>query len=184
MGNLLAVMDNGKCILQVQGIRPFFGDKFDITKHPQYKQGLLRNLETHKTQAKKRKMWKNRRKGNREKREKSMHYGKLDPENDWIKLAELVPWDVAQERYAARFVNNGHPAHPCRMALGTLLIQRQLKCSGQWLVKYIGENPYLQCFIGMTEYGPCPFGAPTLLAFRKRFRDEDIAVILEMRIKT
>ena len=33
----LAVMDNGKCILQVQGIRPFFSDKFDITKHPQYK---------------------------------------------------------------------------------------------------------------------------------------------------
>ena len=33
----LAVMDNGKCILQVQGVRPFFSDKFDITRHPQYK---------------------------------------------------------------------------------------------------------------------------------------------------
>lgn len=33
----IAVMDNGKCILQVQGVRPFFSDKFDITKHPQYK---------------------------------------------------------------------------------------------------------------------------------------------------
>ena len=33
----LAVMDNGKCILQVQGVRPFFSDKFDITKHKQYK---------------------------------------------------------------------------------------------------------------------------------------------------
>ena len=33
----LAVMDNSKCILQVQGIRPFFSDKYDITKHPQYK---------------------------------------------------------------------------------------------------------------------------------------------------
>ena len=33
----LAVMNNGKCILQVQGIRPFFSDKFDIAKHPQYK---------------------------------------------------------------------------------------------------------------------------------------------------
>lgn len=33
----LAVMDNGKCILQVQGIRPFFSDKFDITRHPQYR---------------------------------------------------------------------------------------------------------------------------------------------------
>ena len=33
----LAVMDNSKCILQVQGVRPFFSDKYDITKHPQYK---------------------------------------------------------------------------------------------------------------------------------------------------
>ncbi len=33
----LAVMDGGRCILQVQGVRPFFSDKFDITKHPQYR---------------------------------------------------------------------------------------------------------------------------------------------------
>ena len=33
----IAVMDNDKCILQVQGIRPFFSDKYDITRHPQYK---------------------------------------------------------------------------------------------------------------------------------------------------
>lgn len=30
-------MDGGKCILQIQGVRPFFSDKYDITKHPQYK---------------------------------------------------------------------------------------------------------------------------------------------------
>lgn len=33
----IAVMDNDKCILQVQGMRPFFSDKYDITRHPQYK---------------------------------------------------------------------------------------------------------------------------------------------------
>ena len=109
-------------------------------------------------------------------------YGKLDPENDWVRLAALVPWDVAEERYAARFVNNGHPAHPARMALGALLIQRRLKCSDQWLVKHIGENPYLQYFIGMKEYGPCPFGASTLVAFRKRFSEKDLAVILEATV--
>ena len=32
----LAVMDGGKCILQVRGVRPFFSDKFDITRHKQY----------------------------------------------------------------------------------------------------------------------------------------------------
>lgn len=34
----LAVMDGGKCILQIRGARPFFSDKYDITKHPKYKQ--------------------------------------------------------------------------------------------------------------------------------------------------
>lgn len=32
----LAVMDGGKCILQLRGVRPFFSDKFDITKHKRY----------------------------------------------------------------------------------------------------------------------------------------------------
>ena len=33
----IAVMDGGKCILQLRGVRPFFSDKFDITKHPNYR---------------------------------------------------------------------------------------------------------------------------------------------------
>lgn len=33
----IAVMDGGKCIMQLRGVRPFFSDKFDITKHKQYK---------------------------------------------------------------------------------------------------------------------------------------------------
>ena len=33
----LAVMDNSKCILQLRGERPFLSDKYDITKHPNYK---------------------------------------------------------------------------------------------------------------------------------------------------
>ena len=33
----IAVMDGGKCILQLRGVRPFFSDKYDITKHPRYK---------------------------------------------------------------------------------------------------------------------------------------------------
>ena len=33
----LAVMDGGKCILQLRGVRPFLSDKYDITKHPNFK---------------------------------------------------------------------------------------------------------------------------------------------------
>lgn len=33
----LAVLDGGRCILQLRGVRPFLSDKYDITKHPNYK---------------------------------------------------------------------------------------------------------------------------------------------------
>ena len=33
----LAVMDGSKCIVQVRGVRPFLSDKYDLTKHPNYK---------------------------------------------------------------------------------------------------------------------------------------------------
>ena len=34
----LAVMDGNKCILQLRGVRPFFSDKFDITRHKRYRE--------------------------------------------------------------------------------------------------------------------------------------------------
>ena len=33
----IAVLDGGKCILQLRGVRPFFSDKYDLTQHPNYK---------------------------------------------------------------------------------------------------------------------------------------------------
>ena len=33
----IATMDGGKCILQVRGVRPFFSEKYGITRHPRYK---------------------------------------------------------------------------------------------------------------------------------------------------
>ena len=44
-------------------------------------------------------------------------YGTLDPNNEWVRLAAIVPWDVAEREYARRFVDNGHPAHPARIAV-------------------------------------------------------------------
>ena len=48
----IAVMDGGKCILQIRGARPFFSDKYDITKHKNYR--LLAD-ETRRTDTKLRK---------------------------------------------------------------------------------------------------------------------------------
>ena len=42
----LAVMDGGKCILQLRGVRPFLSDKYDITKHPNFRTLPMRMTRT------------------------------------------------------------------------------------------------------------------------------------------
>ena len=41
-------------------------------------------------------------------------FGELDSENEWVKLAGLIPWDTVERAYAKQFVDNGHPEHPRR----------------------------------------------------------------------
>ncbi|MDL2253857.1 hypothetical protein LJC49_07285 [Ruminococcaceae bacterium OttesenSCG-928-I18] len=39
-------------------------------------------------------------------------YGELDADNEWVRMAQHMPWDAIEEKYAALFVDNGHPTHP------------------------------------------------------------------------
>ena len=99
-------------------------------------------------------------------------------------MADLVPWNTVEADYAAGFVNNGAPAHPARMAFGTLIAKQILGVSDEELVCQVAENAYLQYFIGLKEFSEdCPFGASTLVAFRKRFTENDIARINEIMLE-
>lgn len=50
---------------------------------------------------------------------------KMDPENRWVKKSETIPWDTIEEKYAKLFPSKtGMPEKPLRMALGSLLIQK------------------------------------------------------------
>lgn len=109
---------------------------------------------------------------------------KMNPENRWVKKAETIPWDAIEEKYAALFPSDtGMPAKPLRMALGSLLIQKQLGFSDRELLEEITENPYLQYFIGLPGYQMEPPFVPSLLVvFRKRLTDEILSEINEMII--
>ena len=110
---------------------------------------------------------------------------KMNPDNRWVKKAETIPWDAIEERYAKLFPSNtGVPAKPLRMALGSLLIQRQLGFSDRELVEEIRENPYLQYFVGLPGYqSEAPYVPSLLVEFRKRLTDEIIGEINEMIIE-
>ena len=48
--------------------------------------------------------------------------GKLNPENRWVKLSKVIPWEKIEENYAQLFPSGtGTEAKPLRMALGSLL---------------------------------------------------------------
>ena len=109
---------------------------------------------------------------------------KMNPENRWVKKAETIPWDAIEEKYAKLFPGKtGMPAKPLRMALGSLLIQKQLGFSDRELVEEITENPYFQYFIGLPGYQTeAPFVPSLLVEFRKRLTDDILGEINEMII--
>ena len=56
----------------------------------------------------------------------------LDPENEWVKLAKLIPWHQFEEEYASSFPSGtGQPACSFRMALGALLIKERYQFSDE-----------------------------------------------------
>ncbi len=70
---------------------------------------------------------------------------KMNPENRWIKRAEMIPWAEIEEKYASLFPSQtGMRAKPLQVALGSLIIQKQYDYSDRELVEQIRENPYYQ----------------------------------------
>ncbi len=56
--------------------------------------------------------------------------GKLSPDNRWVIMAELIPWDEFEGEYAKLFsAEKGAPAKSFRLALGTLIIKEKLGIS-------------------------------------------------------
>ena len=109
---------------------------------------------------------------------------KMNPKNRWIKKAESIPWAEIEEKYSTLFPSNkGNPAKPLRLALGSLLIQKQYGYSDRELVDQITENPYYQYFVGLPGYQmEAPFVPSLLVEFRKRLADEILIEINEMII--
>lgn len=99
---------------------------------------------------------------------------KMNPDNRWVKMADCIPWDEFEIKYAELFPSGtGNVAKPLRMALGALIIQTKFQFADRELVEQITENPYLQYFIGLPGYQEeAPFDASTLVLFRKRITAE------------
>lgn len=51
----------------------------------------------------------------------------LNPNNRWVRMPELIPWDKVEEKYMKHFKDTpfSRPAKPARMAIGTLIIKEK-----------------------------------------------------------
>ena len=105
---------------------------------------------------------------------------KLNPENRWVQMAAMIPWDLLDEKYKEQFRNKkvGNPAKAARMALGAHIIKEKFKLSDEEAVEHIKESPYLQWFLGMPEFSDqAPFDASTMTWFRKRLTPEMLSEV-------
>jgi transposase, IS5 family len=105
--------------------------------------------------------------------------GKLSSENRWVKLAQMIPWKAFEPEYAAQMNEDiGAPGKSFRTALGALLIKERLGTSDEETVEQIRENPYLQYFLGLSEYSDtAAFDSSSMVHFRKRISLEMVGRI-------
>jgi hypothetical protein len=97
--------------------------------------------------------------------------GRLNPNNRWAVMANLIPWSKLEDEYvqALNDLTQGNKAYSVRMALGALIIKERLGLSDRETVEQIKENPYLQYFIGLSSFQEeAPFHDSTMTHFRKR----------------
>jgi len=96
-------------------------------------------------------------------------FGKLDPQNRWVKMANAIPWDIYEVKYAEQFSKKtGAPATRFRKAMGALLIKRKTGVSDSATLASVIENPYMQHFIGLIEFtSEAPFSPSSMTKYRK-----------------
>jgi transposase, IS4 family len=110
--------------------------------------------------------------------------GKLNKNNRWVKLAEMIPWSDFEDTYARNFKSptRGEEAFSVRVALGTLILQTRLKLVDAEVPLQVMENPYLQYFLGFDSFEDTrpPFDSSLITHFRKRFTPDILMEINNM----
>ena len=97
-----------------------------------------------------------------------------------------MPWDEVERCYSESLAGTGMgaPAKTGRMAYGALVIKERLGITDEETAEPVGENPYLQYFLGLEEYRDGNVFDPSMMVhFRSRFTQEHHRLINEKLIQ-
>lgn len=100
----------------------------------------------------------------------------LSKSNRWVQLGDTLPWSDIERLYNDRLNNGKRGAgnKPARMIIGALLIKHKMNLSDEETILAIQENPYMQYFVGLSEFTDKPIFDPSLfVTIRKRLGNND-----------
>ena len=110
--------------------------------------------------------------------------GKLDGDNRWLKIADLIPWNKLENSYSQHFSTTGRPGIDSRLAIGLLLLKHMTGTSDREIVQLVCENPYMQAFCGIDNFTAGKMIDPsTLTNVRKRLGKEHFKELEELTYK-
>jgi hypothetical protein len=93
----------------------------------------------------------------------------LDPENRWVKMASVVPWDdfarIIQKKMSTRM---GRPSIDLRIVIGAILVKHIMNLSDEETILYIQENIYVQFFVGLSGFQKETVFTPSLFVKLRR----------------
>jgi len=117
--------------------------------------------------------------------------GKLNSENRWMKLDELIPWEEMENIYRKYFSELGRPGKDSQLINGLMIVKHQAVLSDKEVVEYFLENPYVQYFCGYDQFvSEKEIDSSTLTRMRKRlgveyfkkFEEEILNLLKERKI--
>ena len=95
---------------------------------------------------------------------------RMNPNNRWIRLSKLIPWDDLVGKYLKVMRDDyGRPGINPRVVIGSLIIKHICGFSDEETVEHISENIYMQCFLGYQGFNDKqPFDPSLFVHIRKR----------------
>ena len=95
--------------------------------------------------------------------------GKLNPNNRWMKLHDLIPWEELENIYKKYFSDLGRPGKDSQLVNGLMVVKHQKVISDEEVIKDFTENPYIQFFCGYDQFvTEKEIDSSTLTRMRKR----------------